>query len=71
MRRGICKKRRKFFGIITVTNKGQIAIPIALRKELDIKQGDKLIVIKRNDGKGVNLLKADAINEFLKKLTKD
>lgn len=71
MRRGICKKRRKFFGIITVTNKGQIAIPIALRKELDIKQGDKLIVIKRNDGKGVNLLKADAIDEFLKKLTED
>ncbi len=71
MEKGICKKRKKFFGLITVTNKGQIAIPIELRRELQIKQGDKLIVLKRNDGQGINLLKADAINGFLEKLTKD
>ena len=71
MEKGICKRRRKFFGLITVTNKGQIAIPIELRRELKIKQGDKLIVLKRNDGQGINLLKADAINGFLEKLTKD
>jgi len=71
MEKGICKRRKKFFGLITVTNKGQIAIPIELRRELKIRQGDKLIVLKRNDGQGINLLKADAINSFLEKLTKD
>lgn len=71
MEKGICLKKRKIFGLITVTGKGQIAIPTLLRKELDIKKGDKLIVIKRDDEKGVNLLKVDIINNFLKRLSKD
>jgi len=71
MSQGTCKKRKKFFGFITVTNKGQIAIPIALRKELKIKQGDKMVVLKRNDNNGMNLIKVDAIDDFLKKLAKD
>jgi len=71
MQKGICKRRKKFFGLITVTNRGQIAIPVELRRELKIKTGDKLIVLKRNDNQGINLLKADAIDSFLEKLTKD
>ncbi len=70
-KKGICKKRRKFFGQITVTDKGQVAIPIELRKELDIKKGDKLVVIKRDDQKGLNLLKVAAIDDFINKLSKD
>ncbi len=69
--KGICQKRKKFFGVITVTEKGQIAIPVEIRKELEIKKGDKLIVIKRNDNKGINLLKVGVIDNFLEKISKD
>ena len=57
--------------MITVTNKGQIAIPSEARKELDIKTGDKLLVVKRADGKGINLIKSDTIDDFIKKASRD
>jgi AbrB family looped-hinge helix DNA binding protein len=33
-----------------VTSKGQITIPISIRKRLDIKNGDKLLFIEKPDG---------------------
>lgn len=71
MQKGICKKRKLFFGFIAVTSKGQIAIPAELRQELDIKKGDKLLAIKRKDNKGINLIKVGAIDNFLLKLSKN
>ncbi|MFH1522208.1 MAG: AbrB/MazE/SpoVT family DNA-binding domain-containing protein [Patescibacteria group bacterium] len=70
-KKGICQKKKKFFGIITITNKGQIAIPTELQRELDIKKGDKLIIIKRRDNKGLNLLKSNTFENFIEKLSKD
>ena len=57
--------------MITVTDKGQIAIPMELRKELGIARGDKLLVVKRQDKKGLNLLKTDTIENMLEKLSKN
>lgn len=71
MAKGICKRKRKFFGFITVTERGQIAIPIALRRELKINRGDKLFVLKREDSQGINLVKVDAIDKLVNQLTKD
>lgn len=71
MHQGYCQKLRRFYGLITVTNKGQIAIPISLRRELKINQGDKLVVLKRVDGQGINLLKSDVIAKTIEKLSKD
>lgn len=68
---GYCQKQRKFYGLIRVTNKGQIAIPIDLRRELKINQGDQLVVFKREDGKGINLIKAETIAKVLDKLSKN
>ena len=59
MDKGTCVKKKMFYGIITITDKGQIAIPIELRRELKIGKGDKLMVVKRKDNKGVNLIKSD------------
>ncbi|OIP56069.1 hypothetical protein CO134_03205 [Candidatus Kuenenbacteria bacterium CG_4_9_14_3_um_filter_39_14] len=70
-KKGICQKKRAFFGMVTVTNKGQIAIPSEARKEMDIKTGDKLLVIKRADGKGINLIKSDTIDDFIQKASRD
>ena len=35
---------KKFYGSVTVSERGQIAIPIDARKDFDIKTGDKLLV---------------------------
>ncbi len=66
---GTCLKKQKFFGLVTITDKGQLAIPIELRRELNLNKGDKLIVIKRADGKGINLIKASEMTGFIEKLS--
>jgi AbrB family looped-hinge helix DNA binding protein len=35
---------KKFYGSVTVSERGQIVIPIDARKDFDIKTGDKLLV---------------------------
>ena len=57
--------------MISVTEKGQIAIPIELRRELNIEKGDQLAVIKRCDGSGFNLVKSDTLDGFIDKMSKD
>lgn len=70
-KRGICQRKRKFFGTITVTDKGQIAIPVELRRELGIENGDKLIILKRGDGNGINLIKSETMDKFIEKMSAD
>ena len=60
-----------FYGVITVSDKGQIAIPIDVRRELDIKTGDRLIVIKRKDNAGVILLKTEKMDTLIEKIRDD
>jgi AbrB family looped-hinge helix DNA binding protein len=35
---------KKFYGSVTVSERGQIVIPIDARKDFDIKTGDRLLV---------------------------
>jgi len=71
MPKGTCKRKTKYFSTVTVTDKGQIAIPTELRKKYEIKQGDKLIIVQRDDKKGFNLLKSDIIESFIDKISKN
>jgi len=57
-----------FYGTVTVSDKGQIAIPIDVRRELDIKTGDRLIVIKRKDNAGIILIKTEKMDKLLEKV---
>ena len=36
--------RKKFYGSVTVSERGQIVIPVEARKDFAIKAGDKLLV---------------------------
>lgn len=63
--RRICSKQRIVYGIVTVSEKGQIAIPVDARRNLDIKTGDKLIVLKRKDEAGLILIKLDEIDKLM------
>jgi AbrB family looped-hinge helix DNA binding protein len=68
---GTCSKQRIVYGVVTVSDKGQIAIPVDLRKDLDITLGDKLIALKRKDEVGFTLLKLDKMDELMYKLQGD
>jgi len=37
-------KGRKFYGSVTVSERGQIVVPAEARKDFNIKPGDKLLV---------------------------
>lgn len=52
--------------IITVTTKGQIAIPVSIRKELSIENGDKLVAYTFGDTIMLKVLKVPSNEEFLK-----
>ncbi len=45
--------------VATLTSKGQITIPISVRKKLGLKQGDKIVFIE--DTQGIRILNASAI----------
>lgn len=71
MEKGICSKMRIVYGLVTVSDKGQIAIPVDLRNDLEIKQGDKLFVLKRRDEAGFTLIKLGKIDELMHKIQED
>ncbi len=62
---GHCKKRSSFRGTVKVTDKGQITIPKHIQDELNIDRGDILLIVKRDDGKGFNILKENIVEEIL------
>lgn len=68
---GTCEKRRIVFGIVTVSSKGQISIPIEAREALDIKEGDQLIVLRRKDDSGLTLIKLDLMDKLMYMLQED
>ena len=48
---------RRFYGSITVSDRGQIVIPIAARRDFGIEVGDKLLVLGDLD-QGLAIVKA-------------
>ncbi len=71
IKKGNCRLHNPFRGIITVSDKGQIVIPQDLREELEIKKGDKLIVLKRKDGEGFSCLKENVMGKTFNRLAED
>ena len=52
-------------GSTTVGPKGQVVIPINVRKELGIDKGTTLLVFKSFHGQGLVLFKVDAIEQMM------
>ena len=71
MMKGTCSKMRIVYGMVTVSDKGQIAIPVDLRTDLELEKGDKLMVLKRKDEAGFTLLKIDKMDDLMHKLQED
>lgn len=53
-------KGKKFYGVVTVSERGQIVIPAEARRDFGIEVGDKLIVAGDLE-KGIGLIKASII----------
>lgn len=50
----------------TVSSKGQISIPVNIRRNLGIKTGDRLLIIKRKNGDGLNFIKENIVGKVFK-----
>jgi AbrB family looped-hinge helix DNA binding protein len=61
----------KLFGTATVGEKGQIVIPVEARNDLDLKVGDKLLVVSGPGNQGLLIMKPDVIKKFAKKMNED
>ena len=55
-------ERRRFYGSITVSDRGQVVIPAEARRDLGIEVGDKLLVLGDLD-EGLAIVKASAFLE--------
>ncbi len=62
---------RIVYGVATVSEKGQIAIPVDLRKDLEIASGEKLMVMRRRDDAGISLIKLSAVDDLMHQIQED
>jgi AbrB family looped-hinge helix DNA binding protein len=60
-----CGFRDAFYGSATMGERGQIVIPAEARAEMDMKPGEKLLIMKHPAHPGLMLFKIDAVREFL------
>ncbi|RPJ63324.1 MAG: AbrB family transcriptional regulator [Dehalococcoidia bacterium] len=58
------KKGKKFYGTVTVTERGQISLPAEARKDFEIKAGDKLLVLGDLE-KGIALAKSNFVLQMM------
>ncbi len=63
----------KFFGSTTVGERGQIVLPVELRKKFNINPGDKLLVLGNRHTKtgGVFLVKGEVLSGIMTRLEKN
>lgn len=71
VRKGRCMRDATVYGVVTVSDKGQIAIPVNVRRELDLAPGTKLMVIKRRDGAGFSFIKLSMMDKLIDRIRRD
>ena len=60
----IHNKRRKFYGSVTVSERGQVVIPAKARKDFGIEAGEKLLVLGHLD-RGLVFTKSNFILKMM------
>lgn len=59
----------KFYASATVGTKGQIVIPVEARGDLDLGEGDKVIILRAPHHEGLLVLKADKVAEIVNSMS--
>ncbi len=55
----------KFYGSVTVGERGQIAIPVEARRDQEITPATKLLAFGGQNSKGLIFVKAEFVTEFI------
>lgn len=63
--------KRKIYGIATLSERGQIVIPQEAREDMNLKPGDKLIVMSFGPKNTLMLIKSDSLLEMFTELSKE
>ena len=50
--------------VLTISSKGQIAIPVEMRRQLDIESGDKVVAYASGDVIMLKVLRLPSVDEF-------
>ena len=58
-------KKPTFYGSTTVGERGQIVLPVKLRKDFNINKGDKLLVVGNPDVSLITLINQETMSTFL------
>lgn len=59
----------RFYGSVTVGERGQVAIPAEARREHDINPGGKLLAFSGPEGKALVFIKAEFVTEIISGVT--
>jgi AbrB family looped-hinge helix DNA binding protein len=59
----------RFYGSVTVGERGQVAIPAEARREQDINPGGKLLAFGGPEGKALVFIKAEFVTEIISGVT--
>ncbi|MCP4137046.1 MAG: AbrB/MazE/SpoVT family DNA-binding domain-containing protein [bacterium] len=60
------ENEQTFYGLVKVSQNGQIIIPADLRKDLKIKHGDQLLAFRSEDGEDIVFVKMKKVEKLLK-----
>ena len=60
----------KVYGTAMVGERGQFVIPADLRKDLDIKAGERLMIFAKIDRKMISIMREKDFSDFLQKASK-
>ena len=58
----------KFWGSATVGTKGQLVIPSEAREGLNIKEGDKLLVVSSANSESIVIVKPDVLEQHMQRV---
>ena len=60
----------KVYGTAMVGERGQLVIPASLRKDLNIKAGERLMIFAKIDRKMISIMREKDFSDFLQKASK-
>ena len=61
----LTEKMPIFYGSVTVSERGQVAIPAEARRDQEIVAGSKLLAFGGPDGRALVFVKAEFLTEFI------
>ncbi|MGD9117364.1 MAG: AbrB/MazE/SpoVT family DNA-binding domain-containing protein [Dehalococcoidia bacterium] len=63
-KRPVTPPGKRFYGSVTVSERGQIVVPTEARKDFDIRTGDKLLVVGDLEG-GIGIITQSMMKKML------